>query len=173
MNLNLHILKDELAELSFTGVIHTEPWDFPIAHPYLYDDSTLQASPAAVYITEAEHMPETSWAGLPLCILCIGKPDHLWLEGNCSLIYTESSISVTRLLNLVIEVFRKYQLLEQQFDSAVENRCTLRELGELIMPFINNPIFLSGSLFQCIFQIFPEKLQTLTPRQKEYLENIR
>lgn len=172
MNLNLHIIRDELSDIPFHGTIHTTPWDFPLTHVMFCDGSILPEDTGILYVCDTSHLPDFSYMNKSFFILCSGKPDDIWLHSQCSFLYTEAAVTATQLLNRILLIFRTYQLWEQQMEEILASEQPIRVLGKTAIPFLNNPLFLQGSRFQCLFQIIPipPKGEPLTNNQKKYLD---
>jgi hypothetical protein len=156
MNLNLHIIKEELLSYHPIGELSGSPTIFPLRYATLYEkDSHLDAE--HLYIISAEELTPPLMLSPDISLLCLGTPSHSELNDRCNLIYISQKTSKVQMLNEVSEIFQKYYSWENRMHKTNLENLPLKELGRLAVPFIDNPFWLLDANYKIIFQIADQK----------------
>lgn len=167
MKLNLHILEDELAPLTFEHFVSDEPHDCHLSYPVPYmSDAALNSD--YVYIAEGSALPSERPSD-SVSFICIGKPPECYLRPPFSTIYTtDETIDTNNLLFNCLEIFNKYQLWTNSMQKVIDEELPLKQLATLSFPFFDNPIFLQGSGFKTIFQEIGDLKSTCEEGYEKY-----
>lgn len=168
MNLDLHIIERELCKYHLTAHYNAPEAESSAGYPVIAEDKLILYSEDVLYIINAVNLPSKTVFEKILNLLCIGKPADSWLHSQNNILYTEDYISPILLSNEIHQIFSRYYHWETEMQGIVDKGLPLRELGEVSLRFINNPIFLQGSSFNSIFHIVPAPREKYGAKLKEY-----
>lgn len=168
MKINLHILKEDLSDWEWEGILPDEPYIMKCGYPLICTDCPTQLEEDILYIIKGDLLPMELPAmnGCP-SLACFGKPPETWLSGCCNLIYTLRQTDVSQLANLIMAQLCHYGEWEQQLQQALDRHAPLRELATLSTDIFKNSICVQGAAFNLIFSVLPELEQT-TPLYRYY-----
>jgi len=157
MKINLQILAEELAPLTFERALSSAPDVFPFAMPKPFcAGSTVEDS--YVYIARAADLPVAPAIDGPHpSLICIGEPPADYRSSGFDMLVTHDEITVLALLDRALEVFERYDAWGRKMQALLDENAPLKRLGEVSYPFFNNPIYFQGSGFKCIFYVFDKK----------------
>lgn len=166
MKLNLQILREELAPVSFEAHIIYAVTDFPCVLPRLYR-AGMPFEGAYAYVARAADLPEhPSVEGGSPSIISIGYPPEAYMRAPFSTLLTDDDVDAMDVFDRAVEVFERYDEWGCAMQKVVDDNGPLKAIGQLAEPYLNNPIYVQGSSFKCLFHI-TGPLDTLSPEQRK------
>lgn len=171
MKLNLHIFKDELLPLIFESSFYDTVDIVRCNYALIYDDTTSNIDESAIYITTSDNLPVIESDSIPLNIICVGTPPTKYLKKCINILYLDYNFQIDILLNKVLTIFHKYNEWLQSMQDILDNNLPLRQLGEVSINIVNNPIYVQGTSFQSIFQILSPCIENSTDIYKKYIKD--
>lgn len=151
MQLNLHILKEDLKHLGFQGMPTSDPTTMELAYPLLVRQLPESPDPKAVYIIKSESLPETLTAA---SILCIGTPPKLWQ--HTELLYSPESVDALDLLAEVTQRFHYYSKWTEHLQQAVCDNLPIQEMADCSGAVVGTTLCIYGSFYRVLGQWFPK-----------------
>lgn len=176
MNINLHILKEDLKKWDFHGTLLDPPVERHCAYALILRKLPDVFQNHILYILSAELLnhaaiPEILPSASPHpSILCIGCPPGEWLHNICNLLYTEEEITVEELGNLVNFRFFMYQEWADQLQEAVDLHLSFTELAIRSASVVQNAIYAQGASFRVLCTWLPDAEQK-TALYEKYRNN--
>lgn len=162
MNLNSIILFDNMKD--FPIIKHTidksDLCQLQLEYPILYDNDTLFTS-NRVYIAHASDLTETPVIRKKSTLLCIGIPAELYFHLTFDIICFDENISITMLMNAVQTIFNKYNRWEQHLQELLIKDAPLKELGNISLPVLQNPITFIDCTNRSLFLSFDSNQEPL------------
>lgn len=152
MHLNLQILKEELAPMHFESH-YADNATTRLCHyalPYVPGESFDRS---AVYVADADELPENPVSEGHVSLVCVGRPPHSYLRHPFGVIWTKEDISPIRLLGQVTRIFGKFGRWESSVHQIIEGGRQLRDIGLVSEPIFNNPLFLEDSGHKVLFHV--------------------
>ncbi len=169
MNLNLHILREDLPQLNLKGKLYSDAYLANCNYPIIFDDPDLIASlqENILYIVPAHFLQSGQFSQCSLSVLSVGKPEDSWIESGIDLLYTEESLSCTQVLMMIAERFYYYSQWEQSLQQVIDAQAPLRRMAQLSENIFNNPIGIECDSFLQLLSYMPEAYAQ-TDVAKEY-----
>lgn len=152
MNLNMHILIEDLNKYDFQGKIIDDPMLRKLMFPTIYNNENHPLGDR-VYLVASHNLPEAmDFSQIP-SFICIGIPSQYYLQSGCNLIYTSASVSLTTMLNEILQIFNSYYLWEKEMQNINIQNLPLKNLGHVSDKIFKNPIHLYDANLLIIFSI--------------------
>lgn len=154
MDLNLHLIAEELAPLHIDSHLLEGLYDMPCAYPLPYRaPATFARTP--LYVARGSELPPRPVAepGGLVSLVSIGLPPAAYLRNPFNTLVVTSPATVVDVQERLLEIFHRYYEWEKGMQDVIDAREPLKRIGELSEPFLGNPFFMQGSGFQCIFHI--------------------
>jgi len=162
VNLNLHLIAEELAPMRFERHLIEERLDLHCTYPIVYR-SGRSFSRGPLYVARAEDLSENPIAenagkDARFSLIIIGEPPQIYFHAPFNTLVTTDRVAVEDICDRLLDIFHRYYDWEHAMQEVIDQGFPLRQLGELSLPFIGNPFFAQGSGFQCLFHIddFPQ-----------------
>lgn len=106
-----------------------------------------------VYIAQSEDLPKEPPAIRSLNLICIGSPPEGYLENPFNVLIIDEGKSGLEILSATLAIFDHYSECCRRMDRVVEERRTLKELGEVAVLLLDNPVNLWSPGFKDLFYI--------------------
>lgn len=153
MELNLHILREDLSSWNLEGHLSHGPEQLTCTHPLLFVPGvSFFAGP--VYVAQAKDLPSRPPGIAPVNIICTGMPPACYLEAPINILYTVGEeANYLDLFSACMEAFRRYGAWCHKLERIVEQHGSARELGLASLPLFGNPIDLWSPGFRNIFYV--------------------
>lgn len=150
MNLNLHIIAGELADLGFSmhGASSVTQLDCPL--PRLFERGAA-VQDGACYVCEADDLPASSAANARF--VCRGRPDEGAFGTRRRFIWTERDVSCAQLLNAVLGVYEDYEAWGGELQRLVDGSCSMHDFGVAAQRRFGNPTMCFTSSYRCLFHV--------------------
>ncbi len=173
MNLNLHILKEDLSDWHFSGTPKGEPTERTLTGAVYCERLPEQTDPGTLYLLRAELLEE----GFPFTakdsVLCLGLPPER-RKNACSLLYTmQTHRSGFELVNAVNECFRYYRNWTDALQRALDDKSSPQTMAELSGKIFPGPIYAQGAFFRVICNYLPESVPELLRNVNEEFYDIQ
>lgn len=150
---NLYIFEEELDQIQFEHFYTDSPSVISALVPRLHKGNALFKADA-IYIAKAGDLPASpEFFGHP-SIICIGIPPECYLSEPFNIIYTEEYVPIITMFEMVIDIFNRYSQWQDSMQEVIDGYRSIRELGLISLNFANNPIYLQGAGFKCLFSVF-------------------
>lgn len=164
MKLNLHVIKDELCDLSVQAALRLDPFERTLlfACP-LSGSETLRND--RLYIASPDQMsriPPRKIPGGPSFLLS-GPPIDLPLPEQCNIAWTLEPTPKEMLVTRLNEVFAAYDQWHHDLEGVIVKGKPIRQLGEIGMQMLGGPIWLWDDQHQTIFHTVNCKTEKLPP----------
>lgn len=173
MNVNLHILKEDLKDLQFEGYLADSPLQRSCSYPMLCTVWPVTPVSDTLYLVTPDLLPPEVPSGLQhISMLCIGKPADIWLSGPCNFLYTKADCTLPALMNRICRIFSDYLNWENAMQQVIDQKLPLSELAVVTQPLFSNPVYAQGASFRVIFQSFPSCPET-TPLFQHYKDSYK
>lgn len=170
MKINLHMLKEDLKHLNIQEHLTDAPWVLRCACPLACTSRPDDLRDEILYLlTPGLLPPEPDITGCP-SFICIGCPPSSWLQAPCNFLYTEASITLLELFNLVSSAFARYQEWEDGLQNLLDQRFPIDELASYSHSLIRNAIFVQGTAFRVILHSIPDSAED-TAMMQYYKKN--
>lgn len=172
VRLNLHIIKDELAEnYQLKAHLSNEKWCLSLSHAQICDNHPVFSSQEVVYIVDASTLPSTPLSyNSNVSFICTGVPPKYYLETSYQFIYISEKVSLSKLVNDVLTIFQKYRSWQDTMYELIENESPIEAIGKSALHFLNNPILVQGPAFKILFHVFPKTRHNSTELYKKYVD---
>lgn len=171
MKLNLHILKEDLRQWNFQGILVDKPAELYCSYAVICYELPVFFQKDILYIINAGLLPERVIPETVPSILCLGLPPADWLQSRCNLLYTEERVSEIELINYVNTRFDYYQKWCDSLQEALDQHLSFQELGQRSGAVIQNPIYAQGAFFHVICMHFPT-VEEETELYRSYRSNV-
>ena len=168
MNLNLAILRDELAPWTFSARYADEVTDLTCTHPLVYRPGA-QLEPGPVYLARAEDLPPR----IPrhegsVNIICIGVFAGSLPQPKLNILETQADADLYELLERVLDVFQQYYRWEVDMRSIADENRPMQDFARVSARIVRNPLLFSFSGLRCLFHN-ADQLRALSKRRfKKY-----
>lgn len=171
MKVNLHMLREDLADLGLRGHLEDDAWVARCSYPLACTCVARGFVEEAVYVAKAGQLPRHfPGGGIVPSIICIGKPSEEWLLAPCNILYTAEGIGQPELFNRVSEAIGAYQRWEDGLLHILDGHGSAEELGACVHEMVGNPFFLQGSAYNMLLVSVPEGVED-TPMLESYRED--
>lgn len=152
MELNLHIIKEDLSPWCREGHLADGPNELSCTHPLLYVRG-MDFFVGPVYIAQSEDLPREPPAIRSLNLICIGSPPEGYLKNPFNVLIVDEGKSGFDVLSKTLVIYDRYGECCRRMERIVEERRTLKELGEVAALLLNNPVNLWSPGFKDLFYI--------------------
>lgn len=155
MRLNLHILKEDLADLELKGELRGNPYLRSLGFATFYQGTgPLKAD--RLYVMEASLVPEAlSRATERLSIISVGEPQGI--EGDadqqCSILSTLHPVRPSAIVDRVNQLFAFYADWIDETERAFALGKPLRRIAEQSEAIFENPIWMWDAQLQTVFHV--------------------
>lgn len=154
MKLNLQILGDELSPLPCRRSYTDGPEVRRCMLPRVYRHGVVLED-TYVYVAQAALLPDRppSARGAHPSIVSIGTPPAAYRDAPFNLLEFDEDIAAVDLMDRLLQIFARYDDLGEQMSRVIEGKRPLKEIGQLAMPFLGNPLYVQGASFKCLFHV--------------------
>lgn len=171
MNLNLHIIKEELADLGFEG----EPSERCIEFPYAFAlpfDPTRKLMPEALYVARAADLAATKRHLGAVGVVCIGRPSAVVLRSAKSLIFTTEDADPGEVLERIVLVFAKFAEWEGKLADILLSHQEAARFGVVSRGMVANPFFVANDGMRVLFHETEVLKQESPEAHRRYCRNM-
>lgn len=150
--MNLHILKEDLSAWCHEGYLADGPGELACTHPLLYVRG-MDFFAGPVYIAQSEDLPKEPPAIRSLNLICIGSPPEGYLKTPFNVLIADEDKRGFDILSATLTLFDHYGECCRRMERIVDERRTLKELGEVAAFLLDNPVNLWSPGFKDLFYI--------------------
>ena len=156
MRLNLHIIKEDLADYQLAGQIHASCFSYPLCYSIGCAAWPDNPSQEVVYAIDAAALPQKPPKRCHLSIICIGEPPAEWKECANSVLWTQKEATVLELASDLSAIFWRYEELDEVLLSAIDGKETISNAARAASSFFHNPFAAFSTSFRKIFAFYPD-----------------
>ena len=171
MKVNLHMIREDLADLNLRGHLSDEPWVMRCTHAVACTHLVKELREDVIYILKPGLLPRhvPSGCGSP-SIISIGKPADEWVMSSCNLLYVDEGVELLDLFNRVSEAIAGYQEWEDDLVEALDMQPWEDAFVECASRYFHNPFLLGATEFQSILSYNPDDADS-APLMESYMED--
>lgn len=154
MNLNLHILIEDLEEWQLRGELPSDRLGLSLSYPFVLAELPSRVETGVLAVMCAEDLP-VEVPGRRCQIVCLGEPPKAWL-GVPGVLWTPRDAPITDLMNDITRAFWRYSCWERDVMRIASEKLPLSEIGTVTQPLFKNSIGALGASFRYLFISYPE-----------------
>lgn len=171
MLLNLHILREDLLDLSFHGTLHHDPYELRLDHPVLCEGWPEDPSRDALYLVDASLLPDAPPRRGGLSLISFGEPPAAWLRSANDVLWMDGSVSSIEVYNRVVLLFSTYARWECSMLGLLDSEEPLGRAARGTQPLFPNPFAAISTTYRMVFKSFP-KVVGESDEYRRYLRSI-
>lgn len=157
MNLNFHILADELKEYNLSYDVSMPPFQREITSCEVLDSESLSYDCSTLYIcTNSLFAILTEYKHLPHHLMVTGTDFSQTTVLNCSILTIRDNVSPYTILKKINALFLKYDKWELSLLQSIINKSTLQDFFNAAMTVFPNPMYMLDTSYVLI--LFAGKL---------------
>ncbi len=141
MELCMSLIKDALP---FESELHCIE-DLPTIRHFMFLREGQQLDPGYAYLARAEDVPKDLSCIDGASLICIGQPSDMSLCKKIPLLIVSAGIDVFELANELVLIFSRYNSLEEQLNTKLQEGKGLQEMVECISPFFMNELTIADA----------------------------
>lgn len=139
MNLNMHIILDELMDLQPVSAID-DSIELQLKQIRIIQKLPAELSEEYLYLTDAGTYCSHSALFTKQNVVCIGGREMDRQECSCNVIFLDQALDLSEVYNRIQSIFEKYQAWDQQMRDVMINNRSLQELLDIGAGVLRNPI---------------------------------
>ena len=156
MKLNMHIVRQDLADLGLEGFLKHDKLSLNLAYPVLCTEWPRQPERQALYLVPAALLPAEPPRYGRLSLICFGRPGDAWRTSSHSVLWTEADVDPIQVMNRVSQLFWRYSAWEDDLRAAVDSERPFEHIARATQPLFANPFAALSTAYRMIFTSFPE-----------------
>ena len=169
MRVNLHMLKEDIANYIKGEHLTSDPWIINCERPMICDIFPENISDNIIYVIPADRLPDRPHFKGQLSAICIGRPPERWLSASCDLLWTGEGVKMTAICNELYEAICRYDDWADSLQEMLDEHRPLRDMVQYSHRMIKNPIYLQGPTFRVLIHSIPAGCRE-TPLFPKYRE---
>jgi sugar diacid utilization regulator len=155
MDLNLHILKEDLQDIVVASFIKSDRLERHLAFARISNNELKFSRNILYIIRNADFSRITDFSRKP-SFICVGEPANCE-NADCDILVCKDNLDPNDILNRVAELFYIYNKWERDMLFSSGKNLPLKTLGELSEPLFGNPIYLHDISLKNLFHIISNK----------------
>lgn len=152
MNLNLHVIEDELGSWCMGSYIHGAPEVLTCSHPLPYV-AGMGFFDTPVYVAEASSLPEEGPLPRVVNLVAVGAPSARYLRPPFNTLVVDGSHTLVEVFERIMGIFARYNEWERDLERAIEDGWSLTDFGGILLGVFGNPINLWSADFKSLLHL--------------------
>ncbi|HCT92436.1 MAG TPA: hypothetical protein DF613_13830, partial [Lachnospiraceae bacterium] len=149
VKINAYIIKDFMESVELRSKLISDRLECKISRPGIYTEC-IKIRTNTIYVADPNELAGNNNMVKGGCFLLTSCPDYALLQAEADFLYPSSPVDRVTLLDLVLEVFEKFNTWEVALHDCLNSVTPLQDVGDCSLLFLRNPAGIYTNSFRIL-----------------------